>query len=315
MIIGIDDTGTVLVGQDFYMAMVFVQPSKLNNLQIDFLRWEKRCKALIDNNADELKSTSLTDAMYKDFIKNVALSASNPVYYRGYKITVDQRMLDWGAKQKARYIEQYQAEIPKAAQDGRPKWAKQATTLTGWLRNTPDGMFIKMHVLNHALTDALNNAVGLSAVQEFDHELSEFRVMIDEGFIKDRAVGFWKEVLRSNLISSAAEKPMPWLDTWDDNHPFAKTFIEKSKGSYILFKPEFAKRINFHDSKDELVVRVADIVAGILRKKHIDGWQDDALKDFRTQVSVRGPEVVQYQFTDNWDKPPLPNPYNILRAQ
>jgi hypothetical protein len=314
MIVGIDDTGTVALGEEFYMAMVFIRPSQLDNLSVAFLRWEDLCRRKIKGRPKELKSTYLSEAMYKDFINEVMLNSAHPVYYRGYKIAVDQKMLDWGEKQKARYIAQYNDEIPKAAKDGRPKWAKQAITLTGWLKGTPNGMMIKMQVLNTALTDALNNAVGLSAAQGFDHELDDYRIMIDEGFIKDKGVTFWKEILRSNSISGSARKPMPWLDTWDDNHPFVKTFVEKTKDSGVLFKPEFSKRFNFHSSSDEAVVRIADVMAGILRKQYIEGWDDPILDKLKKKISEPGRGLTQYQFTENWDRPPLPNPYDIIRA-
>ncbi len=314
MIVGIDDTGSIVQGETFMISMIFIKPSQLDNLSIAFRHWEKLCRRKILNRPQEIKSTQLTDKMLKDFIKNIILNSSHPVMHRGFMVRVDERMLDWAEKQKKRYISQYEEAIKEAKNNGRSKWAKQALTLSGWIRSTPNGMFIKMHVLNSALPDALNNSIGFSVVNGFDEELGDFRVMIDEGFIKDKSVDFWKEILRNNFIQGSAEKPMPHLNTWTNNHPFLQTFIEKANGNLVLFKPEFSKRINFHDSKNTIPVRIADVTAGVFRKKYIGGWDDPILKSFHANVSEGGRAMTEFKFSENWNKPPIPNPYEIMRA-
>lgn len=309
MIIGIDDTGTVVEGEIFIISLIFIRPSQLDNLGVAFRRWEDLCRRKMPNRPQEIKSTDLSDDMYKDFIKNIILSGSHPVRHRGYMVRVDKNMLEWAEKQKQRYINQYKDAIEKAKNDGRTKWAKQANTLAGWIKNTPSGMLIKMKVLNNAVPDALNNSIGFSVVNDFDDELGEFRVMIDEGFIKDKATDFWKEILRSNIIQSSARKPMPHLDTWTDDHPFLDTFVDKTKDDLVLFKQELRNRINFHDSSDTIPVRIADITSGILRKKYIDEWDDDILKRFWANVSENGRGMTELKFTNNWDNPPVRNPY------
>lgn len=312
MIIGIDDTGTVVEGEPFIASVIFIRPSQFNNLVVHFKRWERLTRKEIQGNPDEIKSTHLTDKMYRDFIKKIILNPQHPIHYRGFMINTDASMLKHAEKQKARYITQYEAAIKGAEKDGRTKWAKQAKTLTGWIRKTPNGLVLKMGVLNKAIPDAIVNAIGFSAVNDFDDELGELSVEVDEGFIKDKAIDFWKEILRSNIISTTATNPMPHLDTWTDEHPFIKTFYQETNGKFVVLNPEFSRRINFYQSSDSVAVRIADIIAGIMRKKYLYGWDDAILNELQENVSENGKAMVEINFTDNWDTSPEPNPYDII---
>lgn len=312
MIIGIDDTGTVVEGEPFIVSIIFIRPSQFSNLIMSFKRWEKLTRKDIPDSPVEIKSTDLTDKMYRSFIKKIILNPQHPIHYRGFMINTDTSMLEHAEKQKTRYITQYEAAIKEAEKNGRTKWAKQAKTLTGWIRKTPNGLVLKMGVLNKAIPDAIVNAIGFSAVNDFDDELGELSIEIDEGFIKDKAINFWKEILRSNIISSTLTNPMPHLDTWTDEHPFIKAFYQETHGEFVVLSPEFPKRINFYQSSDSVAIRIADIVAGIMRKKYLYNWNDAVLSELQENVSENGKAMVEIKFTDNWDTPPEPNPYDII---
>jgi hypothetical protein len=82
--------------------------------------------------------------MYRSFVNKVIFAPNVSMWYCVYGIDVDDAVLEWGRLQRDRFVLQYRTEITKARAEGREKWARQATTLAGWISGTSPGMQIKM---------------------------------------------------------------------------------------------------------------------------------------------------------------------------
>src|ERR1039458_1937871 len=223
MIIGIDDTGNAVSGQKFLVSVVFIRPSSMPELTSTFERWKKLSRRKIKDHPGEIKSTDLTDDMYKDFINKVVFAPGVSLWYNAFGVMVDDYALEWSERQRDRFVEQYRAEIPIAMKEGRVKWAKQTENLAGWIRSTSPGMQIKMGVLDIAFLASINQAIVESTLGKFDEELGELRWDIDLGFLKDKSTMYWKELLRSGLIQASQREPIIQITEWPKEHPFLTT--------------------------------------------------------------------------------------------
>ncbi len=313
MLIGIDDTGTVALGQTFMVSVVFIRSTSMPIVTFAFERWKKLCRRKIPGNLKEIKSTDLTDGMYKNFVNDVVFAPGVSIWYNTFGVMVDNHTLEWGKLQRDRFVEQYRAEIPVAFSEGRFKLAKQTENLAGWIKSTPPGMQIKMAVLDIAFLASINQAIVESVLGKFDEELSELQWYIDLGFLKDKSTMYWKELLRSGLIQSSQREPIIQITEWPDDHPFLTTFIEQSKGPYSKFNREFAKRINFYDSSTSIPVQLADIFAGIMRKKYLDGTYKHHFKRLEEKILKKERNdlhLLQFSELEKFNQP-SPSDLNI----
>ncbi len=269
MIIGIDETGHVAVGQRFVVAVALIRPSALPSVTARLERWESLTRRAFPSRPAEIKSTDLSEEARRDFVNKVLVSPAHDVRYFAVLCDVDEEALRWGETQQDHYVTSTAGWEAQATAAGHSKLANQLSNYGGWLRNTPAGMTVKATVLNYAVTRGLNDGIGLSAAGRFDEELSELRFEIDQGFTRGN-VERWQWLLRNFLMIATQSAPITMLDTWTESHPFIRTFIDEQRGDYIRLKPAFAERFSFVDSKRSVAVRVADQVAGLLRRRYID---------------------------------------------
>lgn len=306
MIVAFDDTGTPTEGERFMVTAVYIQPSTWPAVLSAFERWKKLTRRKINGRPQEIKSTDLTDEMYKDFVNSVVFCPGSTIWHMTYAIDVDKHAIEWSKKQFEVYVEGYQKEIDIAKADpARKKWANEATTLMGWLRKTPHVYAIKMQVLNMAITDSINSAIGLSTVNRHDDELTDFMMYIDLGFIKDKATIFWKHMLANHV----AQTPLYTVEGWPEDHPFYATFVGETRGDICRFNTEFSKRIDFYDSSTSPEVQIADIFAGLMRQRYIYDLERAYLTRLLQLQAKKDRAATMYQFGDlskfdNRIKPP-----------
>jgi hypothetical protein len=269
MIIGIDETGHVALGQRFVVAVALIRPSALPSVTSRLERWEDLTRRALPGRPAEIKSTALSEEARRDFVNKVLVSPAHDIWYFAVLCDVDEETLRWGEIQRDHYVTSMAGWEAQAAAAGHSKFARQLSNFGGWLRNTPPGMTVKATTLNHVVTRGLNDGVGLSAAGRFDEELGALRFEIDQGFTRG-SVERWQWLLRNFLMIATQSSPITMLNSWTESHPFVRTFIDEQRGDYIRLKPAFAERFNFVDSKVSVAVRVADQVAGLLRRRYVD---------------------------------------------
>lgn len=313
MLIGVDETGTVASGERFIVAVALIRPSSLAVVTSRLERWEALTRRRIPGRPEEVKSTALNDEARKRFVNKVLLG--NDIFYYCVELDVDDHVLEWGEHQRAAYLRTIEREITTARGEGRTKMANQLTTMAGWVRRTPPGMMIKMTALNCAIAKCLNQAIGTSVAYEFDEELADLRFSIDEGFIRG-GPDFWKDLLRSNLMQATQREPTIEITTWPADHPFLATFVEESVGDYRQMSNECKRRFEFRDSTESVEVRVADQIAGLLRRRRIAGDNRPYL-DAMARRALK-PETIHLTFGDlaafELGSPPdIQNLYEVIR--
>jgi len=288
------------------VALTLIRPSSLAALSDAFERWKQLCRRKIPGRPEEIKSTQLSDEMCRSFVNKVVFAPGVYMWYCVYGVDVDGTTLEWGRLQRDHFASQYRAQIPIARAEGREKWARQAATLAGWIGSTPPRMQIKMAVLNVAVLQSLNQAIVESVVGGFDRELGELSWAIDLGFLKDRSTSFWKELLRSGMAQVSQREPIIQITDWPADHPFLVEFVSEGRGKYTKLNPELPKRIDFHDSSDSIEIQVADIIAGIMRKKYIDGWRRPYMTKLKERILRKeSAELHLLQFAElvRFDRP------------
>jgi hypothetical protein len=319
MIVGIDDTGTVALGQQFMVVVVMIRPSSMPALVSAFERWKKLSRRQLPNRPDEVKSTDLTNSMYRDFVNKVVFAPGVSLWYQAYGIVVNEHALEWGRRQRDRFVSQYQAEIDRRLKEGGgDKWTRQASTLSGWIRSTPPGMQIKMAVLDAAFFASMNQSIVEAVLGDFDEELGEMSWAIDLGFLKDRSTPNWKELLRSGLIQATQREPLIQISEWKPDHPFLKTFFREGRGKFGVFTKEFTRRIQFYDSARVVEIQVADIIAGIMRKKFVKHQNESFMERLAERIPRKEKGELHVLLFSDLRKfeqpPPSTNPYDELRS-
>ncbi len=302
MLIGIDDTGGTAIGERFLAVAAFVRPSSMDRVAADFIRWETVTRRGIPRRPTEIKSTLLSEGDRRSFVNDVLAPHRAKLFYRGVGIDVDSHVLAWAEKQRDRTVGQIDGELAKARSDGRKRFANQLTTLRGWMRKTSPAMFVKTMVLNSLVVGSINQAIGTSVALDFDDELGHLRFSIDHGFTRG-APDFWRFVLGSYLMSETQREQVIYIDSWTADHPFLATFVEEIVGPYVMLSQEFKNRINFRDSRDLTEIRIADQIAGLLRRRYVAGDSEPYLR--RMKDCALRPEMTLLQVGDlaEFDEP------------
>jgi hypothetical protein len=77
----------------------------------------------------------------------------------------------------------------------------------------------------------------------------------------------WRDIVRNVFYHRTRQRPIPFSDQWSPDHPVLAAFVEKSLGDTTFqLHQSFKKRIDFYDSASTPVVRIADVVAAIIRR-------------------------------------------------
>ena len=269
MLIGIDETGTVVAGETFIIAAALIRPTSIQRAEGSLRRWEETTRRRLPGRPDEIKSSVLDEEARRDFVNKVLWPEGNGIRYFAVAAEIDDRVLAWGAAQRDRFVSGL-VEVEKEARGrGVDKYANSVRTLTGWMRKTTPGMTIKMMMLGVAAAKAVNMSIVTSVREGFDEELGDLRCYIDQGFVRGGPER-WRYMFRNHLMQATQTDPPILIDTWGPNHPFLATFVSDQRGDYMRLTPEFGQRFDFYDSRDASAVRLADIVAGLIRSKAIN---------------------------------------------
>lgn len=148
----------------------------------------------------------------------------------------------------------------------RERFGRQLAHMADWVRARSNRQLLRMTTLGAILPPIVEHAFGFSIARGFDDELVELRVHLDRGYVKRSEMLMWRDILRSIFISRTQEQAIPFSTEWGPDHPVLQTFVEQQAGTSVLLKPTFKERIDFYDSASTPVVRLADVIASIVRR-------------------------------------------------
>ena len=141
-----------------------------------------------------------------------------------------------------------------------------------WIRARDDREMLKLATLAMLLPLTVEWSFGRSIAGGYDEELVDLSIRIDRGYVSQSEMIIWRDMVRNVFYDRTRLHPIPFSDQWGTDHPVLAAFVEKSLGETTFqFKPSFKERIDFHDSASTPVVRIADVVAAIIRRGEDDG--------------------------------------------
>lgn len=310
MYIGIDDSGNFKDEMSFFTS-VFLRPSEYPTVAADYKRWEKYIRKVCSIQG-EIKGGKLPPEALLSFVCNFILKGS--FFFR-----VDSNCVKGTSNEKTKSFCTLQREIIISGMEegrafyldrdkGKSKIANQFSNYKDWFTKLGDHNLLKIIVLSHTLINSIRASLPLSIKYEFDEELSELQIYIDECFINKQNITktYWKDLLRSFLWQQTYKKPLIFLKEWEtEGHPFLEKFTEEDKDGKVTFSPKFKETIDFYKSKENDIVRIADICGTIIRKRDsslVNSCAYSLLSSFL--VEGRFHELL---FTNKRNK--VPNPY------
>lgn len=154
----------------------------------------------------------------------------------------------------------------------------------------------------------IEHAMPLAILNGFDRELAHLQVLIDRGYVKQDDLPRWRELLRNAIINESQLHPIVTLDTWTDDHPFLRKFVENGGNGATLLKPAFRDAIDFCDSEATPEVRIADVVASLIYRSQIRAERLASYETLRRlSLDAQHPYTL-IGWTSN-RRPPIENPY------
>lgn len=307
MIVGVDESGDFRIGSRGLFVAVFVRPSDQDRIVARQRDWERTVRRALGL-TNELKGSSVPDEWAFSFVSDVLDAGATPVRYQAYAVDVDQEGLEAIEVQREVFLSGYvglaqtlRERSPDNARDAA-SWERQAD----WLRALKPVPLLKLMTLGRILPEVVEWAVARSIVEEFDRELESLSVRIDRGYIERRELSQWREVLRNIFIGHTQRSPLVFSTEWDDSHPFLRKFVDAPLGSGVVLKPAFKEAVDFYDSANSPVVRLADVVASLVRRSEFDGSASS------TYAALRRHALHKYSYKVlRWtkDRQPFVNPF------
>jgi hypothetical protein len=160
---------------------------------------------------------------------------------------------------------------------GKVALGRTVNDFGNWYRNLGHVQYMKTRMLGWCIHTALVNAVGHAISGGYDRdELPRIRYKIDRDFIKEpRHQVFWRILSRNQTWDGSKYDPLPFLDSWKEDHPFLET-IDGEKHTCIT--EIFQERTEFVASHQHFEIRIADAVATILSRFFNQGQCTDAYR-------------------------------------
>lgn len=310
MIIGIDESGHFDDKEISVFISVFIRPSIKVSLDVKFNAWEQ---SLPDNVKikGEVKGSLLTIEQLEYFIDNILISEN--INYSAFGIKLDANNLAGLQEQKKRIVKGTHEAVGYYRFRGSKfrESAKDYLAMYRWCRTLKLVNLAKITLLGFTITESLNNAIIVSAIGGFDKELGDLSYKIDNDFIPKEKEIFWKDLLRVQIYNNTVRNPIIEISEWDENHPFKKEFQENpaSRKKKANLTQKFKDCISYHNSKDDIAIRIADITAVVVRRFVNGGANPRLYKKLKTmQVPKNSGSVVQLVLDQKTKK--TKNPYN-----
>ena len=301
MIVGVDETGDFGDGTRVVFVAAFVRPSTLIHLEAALRNWESRTRKRL-RLANEVKGHALDDQAINEFVAEVLPAGGElGVRYLSFAVDVDEAAFTAMAVQRETLATGYDgwADQQGSADRQRQRFEKQLRHWATWIRSRTDRQMLKLSTLGTILPTLLEFSFGLSIANNFDDELVNLHFYLDDGYVKASEIAFWRDILRNIFIDRTIEHPIPFSDQWGPEHPVLQAFVEGEAGSGFLMKADFKTRITFCDSTNTPIVRVADVLASMIRR--------DCPDDLLRHRCIRNYPYTLLTWTE--EIKPRPNPY------
>lgn len=286
MIVGIDETGDYSDGTRTWIAAVLVRPSSLEQVEVALQRWERDTRQRLGL-ANELKGAKIDLGAAESFVADVVRAGDGgSVRWTAFAVDVDSQNMEAMAEQRHLLADGYSswADMQRRSMDpSRRKFERQLRHWEGWVRARSSRQMLKLTALATTLPTLLEWSFGLSIAGGYDEELLDLAFYIDRGYVKTAELVIWRDILRSVFMSRTLSRPIPFSSEWPVDHPVLKAFVERSRGEGFELKSDFKNRIDFHDSVATPVIRVADVVAAVVRRGVDDGPLSNALSMLRSR--------------------------------
>lgn len=314
MIIGVDESGDFRLGSRGLFVGVFIRPRERDDIVHLYRAWEGRVRTALGL-TNELKGHALTDSWARPLFRDVlAYDGRRRVRYLAFAVDVSRANLDAMEVQRQFFQEDYGRwanDLRAGDEAKRALWVEQHAE---WTRVRPPVQILKLVMLGTIVTTLVEWALPQAILGGFDHELEHLQVLIDRGYVKQGDLPRWRELLRTAIINESHAHPLPILDTWTDDHPFLRKFIESRGNGPILLKPAFREMIDFHDSVATPEVRIADVLASLIYRATITAENLESYRLIRG-LSLEPSPYRLIAWTKN-RRPPMKNPYlSIERSE
>lgn len=313
MIIAIDESGDFRMNTRALFLGVLIRPSERDEIVEAYRDWERRVRRDLGL-VNELKGHSVTDRWARVLFRDVLAPAGrHPVRYFAFGVDVDQANLAGMDAQRQFSLEDYGRWATELESLGRPDRARWVNQHAHWFKARSGVHILKLLMLGLVITQLIEHALPVAILGGFDEELEHMRVFVDRGYVKKDDLDRWREVLRNVMIVETLDRPLPVLDSWTDEHPFLRKFIEPREGDGpVALTPAFREAIDFHDSTRTPEVRIADVIGSLVYRATIKGEQLPSYGRIRA-LSLDPHPYTLIGWTTN-RRPPTENPYDSLRT-
>lgn len=310
MIVGVDETGDFGDGTRAWFAAVLVRPSSLNQVGEALRQWERDTRRRL-RLANELKGAQIDGAAGEAFVTDVmAAGDGRSVRWTAFAVDVDEQSYAAMAIQRQILADGYErwADLQVGAEDpDRQRSERQLRHWAAWVRARSDHQMLKLSTLAMILPTLLEWSFGLSIAHGHDEELLDLAFYLDRGYIKASELVIWRDILRNVFIDRSQQRPVPFSAEWPPDHPVLQAFVERPHGDGFVLKQSFKDRIDFYDSATTPIIRMADVVAALIRRGLEGGPVADALEGLRSRRLDSFPYTL-LKWTSTVPQH-IPNPY------
>lgn len=289
-----------------FWAAIFVRPSEMAEVLAAHREWEREIRRALKING-EVKGSLVDDAWARRFVSEVMGAAPFGVCFSGFAVEASPENLAAMEIQRGIFVDGYRkwAEARRANADPQiRKLAGQLDNFADWVAALAPLRMVKLITLMRILGDLVAVAVVASVRGRFDEELDQLAIHVDEGYVQTSVLPTWRDLLRNAIYDSSRSQPLPIMEFWTDEHPFMRAFVQRYEGTHLLTKPEFKQVISFRRSHQDGIVRLADVVVSLLRRRQA-GALDEGVDLRLWQRSLDGKITVM-----QWNKTVLPSSVN-----
>lgn len=314
MIIGLDETGDFSDGSRAWFVAAFIRPSTYADVVAALRKWERRTRRRLGL-VNELKGNQIDAQAAEEFVADVVGTGDgNSVRWTAYRVDMNGASSTAMAVQRQLIADGYERWADMHAQSEDPELRRLKRVLrqyAAWIRSRGDRQMLKIATLALILPELQAHAFAIAISNRYDDELVELSFRIDRGYIKSSELPNWRDLVRNAFIEGTRKHPTPFSPDWPPNHPVLQAFVEREDGDTYMLHSSFKDRIDFYDSSSTPAIRIADVLAAILRRGLEAGPLTSALR-LLDAVSFNAYPYTLLSWTD--DVPDArTNPYERFR--
>jgi hypothetical protein len=269
MIIGIDESGNFDESSNlrhlFVAAFIESKNGKLEIKKQQFLNWEKRLPKETKNQHGEVKGNNLNQQQLLEFLGTVVIQ---PPFVRTACVSIVPNKNPVHIIEKHRKSEIKQIEYSHTLSSNLGTKKRNLNFLESyvkWLKKRSNRDYLKMLCLKNLLKNSFHNIIIHCIMNGRIEESLDVYYKIDKDFLTEENI-FWEHYSRRSIQNYTQKNPWPVLDTWDSEHPFIKKYMYEADGRSVININLIYKNLNFLDSKENIEIRIADVIGIILNR-------------------------------------------------